>query len=141
MFTPEIAARMYGLPPLIDYGSGRGRGVLVASGSGIMMAVMDSVPSLRWCVDVDAAYLRKPRLVEFVDLCLGIDSYVALAGWFSISDPSAFVDVATKTSAIVYARGNVAELEGQPQTMGALIAACNAASGTNSPSLPLTAAG
>ena len=38
---------------LIDYGRDTG-GLLISSGCGTMMAVMDHAPALRFCLDIDA---------------------------------------------------------------------------------------
>lgn len=86
MFTLEQASRLYGVP-LIDYERPTARGLLVSSGSGIMMSVMDKVPTLRWCVDVD---LLGPgaRLADFLVMADALVERIAVCGWFSLTDPT-----------------------------------------------------
>lgn len=86
MFTIEQASRLYGVP-LIDYSRPTARGLLVSSGSGIMMSVMDKVPSLRWCVDVDSLSPRA-RLADFLVMADALVGRIAVCGWFSITDPA-----------------------------------------------------
>lgn len=86
MFTLEQASRLYGVP-LIDYERPTARGLLVSSGSGIMMSVMDKVPSLRWCVDVDGLG-RRARLADFLVIADAVVERIAVCGWFSITDPA-----------------------------------------------------
>ena len=38
--------------PLIDY-CREGDGLLVSSGCGVMLAVMDNARTIRWCLDID----------------------------------------------------------------------------------------
>lgn len=79
-----------------DYGGARGAGLLVSSGSGSMLAIMDHVPALRWCLDIDHLP-REGRLAGLL-ACAGhlticpLSPFrpfgpVAFAGWFSITDP------------------------------------------------------
>lgn len=84
MFTVAQAARLYGID-LIDY-ERPSRGLLVSSGAGIMMGVMDEARTLRWCVDVDSL---KPtaRLDQFLVMAERLCDPVAICGWFSITDP------------------------------------------------------
>jgi len=84
MFTIEQAARMYSIP-LIDYH--RGSGVLIGSGAGTMMAVMDQALELRWCVDVDS-FDKRSRLADFLLMAERVVSPIVVAGWFSITDPA-----------------------------------------------------
>lgn len=74
----------YGVP-LIDWNRG-GRGVLVSSGSGIMLAVMDAVPTLRWAIDIDSIR-GDSQLVPWLT-CVAHVAPVAVVGWFSITSPT-----------------------------------------------------
>lgn len=64
-----------------------GDAILISSGCGIMMAVMDEVPRIKWCVDIDRTGCDA-RLRDFIQwahyfLCMP----VFIVGWFSITDP------------------------------------------------------
>src|SRR5437763_15091234 len=74
--------------PLIDYGR-PSYGLLVGSGAGTMMAIMDASHRFRFAVDLDECRGREHKLCAFIralDRNSLID-FVALAGWFSITDP------------------------------------------------------
>ena len=77
---------------LIDFGAHRGGGLLLASGAGIMMAVMDAAPELRWALDVDTmreSMHRIPTLVVALDR--NSDArFIAFVGWFSLDSPAPF---------------------------------------------------
>ena len=91
--TPERVASYFGVE-LIDHGADRGRGVLLASGAGLMMATMDACPPLRWCADLDRirhATHRIPMLAVALDNHRDVHA-IALAGWFSLDDPLPFYD-------------------------------------------------
>ena len=82
------AARLYAVP-LIDYEREDAYGVLVSSGCGIMMAVMDASPCLRWCVDADR--LRgnpRARIADFLYCASLTADPVVVCGWFSYTDPT-----------------------------------------------------
>lgn len=80
----ELCARLTGVP-LIDYGRPT-EGVLVGSGSGLMMALMDVCPNFRWCTEFDNA--QNANWIDFIE---GVSRHVlvVVAGWFSITDPRA----------------------------------------------------
>lgn len=108
MLTLEQASRLYGVP-LTDYGERRGQGLLVSSGSGLMMAVMDACPAFRWCVDLDTLRSRQDtRIGDFLQMAERLTEPIAICGWFSISNPAPLKAAAAgmTTSPIVYA-GNV----------------------------------
>jgi hypothetical protein len=72
---------------LHDYGGHRGAGLLVSSGAGSMMAIMDHAPSLRWCLDIDHLP-REGRLAGLLACAAHLpEVLVAFAGWFSITNP------------------------------------------------------
>jgi len=83
--TLPQAARLYGAP-VIDY-ERESRGLLVSSGAGIMMAVMDEVPTLRWCVDIDRMPSHE-RLPDFLLMAERVCEPLAVCGWFSLTDPT-----------------------------------------------------
>jgi hypothetical protein len=74
--------------PLIDYGRPT-YGLLIGSGAGTMMAIMDASIRFRFALDLDDCRGREHKLFAFIralDRNWLID-LVALAGWFSITDP------------------------------------------------------
>ena len=73
--------------PLADYGAHRGDWLLLSSGCGIMMAVMDADQRFRWCVDVDGLKDRS-RFARWAGWSQRLVAGVAVVGWFSITDPS-----------------------------------------------------
>jgi hypothetical protein len=103
MFTLDQASRLYGVP-LIDYERPNARGLLVSSGSGIMLSVMDKVPSLRWCVDIDGLS-ASARLGDFMLMADMLVARIAVCGWFSLTDPTPLRDAvrALPRKPIVYA--------------------------------------
>jgi len=82
----EILAKLCGVP-LTDY-ERDAEGVLVASGSGLMMSVMDHAPSIRWCVEYDERVCRGARWVEFIPALCEVAPIVVVAGWFTVTDPT-----------------------------------------------------
>ena len=73
---------------LHDY-SRTGDAVLIASGSGLMMAIMDAVPRFRYCIDVDNyrhITSRVPELISAIDLNCN-QTLLGIAGWFSVDAP------------------------------------------------------
>lgn len=87
--TVDQWAKMYRIP-LVHYGSLGRRGVLLGSGAGLMMGIMDTLPA-RWCLDLDVLGQNPAesiiyRIEQFVIGAHAVEG-VALAGWFSISNP------------------------------------------------------
>lgn len=79
--------------PLIDYRRAS-YGLLIGSGAGSMMAIMDASPRFRFAIDIDQCRGREDRLADWLralDRNALVD-LVALAGWFSISDPILIAD-------------------------------------------------
>jgi hypothetical protein len=83
------------LVPVIDY-ERDGGGLLIAVGSGLMLAVMDLVPTLRWCVDVgggrsfvlhEGLLMERNLLHEWLVWMNREVDHVAVAAWFSVTDP------------------------------------------------------
>lgn len=91
-FTLEQASRLYDMPLCVYDGEDR-HGVLLASGCGLAMAIMDAVP-LRAFVDIDAARPGSSadhfiyRLQSFADVVLS-SQILCMAGWYSITLPKA----------------------------------------------------
>lgn len=80
----EMASRFYDVP-LVDYGSERLGGVLLCSGAGLMMAIMDATP-VRWCVETDTLR-NSSHLDDFMVLVAHSSPPLVVAGWFSLSSP------------------------------------------------------
>jgi hypothetical protein len=93
MLTFDRIARGYGVADLIDYYANaadpnayeRGNGLLVASGSGSMMGIMDMCPEFRWCFDIDAN--KGARLGGLLSWASRFCRPIGIAGWFSITNP------------------------------------------------------
>lgn len=131
MFTVEQAARFYRVP-LVDYGAhdaGRGRGVLLSSGCGIGMAVMDQLPELRWFCDLDAVHESDgARAVDFAILAHRAASVLALCGWFSLHSPDVFRAILQACPKALAYGGNVDLGHG---TLGQFLAAVRARGAKN----------
>lgn len=104
-------AKAYGVEQLVDYG--RGTGLLLASGSGTMMAIMDLCPQFRWCLDIDVN--QRARLGGLLAWASRLCSPICIAGWFSITSPAglqtaiaeAIEETQGKFRAVVYAAPDV----------------------------------
>jgi hypothetical protein len=70
---------------LIDY-ERPSSGLLVTSGSGILLAVMDVCPVYRWCFDQDELDAGVD-LAGFLTWADRFCSPVGMAGWFNVTDP------------------------------------------------------
>lgn len=121
-WTVQLASRMYlrGMmrdDALVDMCEGETQpdrwGVLLGSGCGLMMAVLDHVP-FRYCLDIDELKLgrdarRIERFSSFVQMAnVAPDGGIALAGWFSITPIDAVQDAFSFVPGeqpVVYARG------------------------------------
>lgn len=79
--------------------------MLLSSGSGIMMAVMDVAPEFRWCADVD----ERGHPLDFAILINRDVVALGVLGWFSISNPDQFQKIAAATLAcqVIAYGGNV----------------------------------
>lgn len=84
-FSVAQASSLYRVP-VIDYERIDASGLLVASGSGIMMAVMDAAPSMRWCVDFDSLPVDS-NLSSFLLLAERVADPIGICGWFTITHP------------------------------------------------------
>lgn len=103
MISVEELARAYRVP-LLDYGQDRGGALLVSSGCGIMMAAMDQSRHLRWCLDID----RLDQTTDLVSFAVAAQRQltdVAMCGWFSLTDPRLFRELAgvLERAPVVYA--------------------------------------
>jgi hypothetical protein len=92
-FTIEKFSRFYRIP-VVDYAAdptwpyGREDDwLLVASGCGIMMSIMDAEPRFRWCVDIDSIRHPCAKLDQWLIGMEMLVSRVCVAGWFSITNP------------------------------------------------------
>lgn len=75
----------------IRYDRAEDGGILVASGCGIGMGLMDCIPALTWFVDVDA-YRQKTIDWECISVIASLSgpAFFLLAGWFSLDKPQIF---------------------------------------------------
>jgi len=100
----KLAAAIFGIP-LADYRRSGG-GVLIGSGAGITMAIMDASARFRFALDMDECRGRDDALCSWIralDRNRLVD-LIALAGWFSISDPKKIAGAlnSISTPAIAY---------------------------------------
>jgi hypothetical protein len=84
-FYREATNRRYGIT-CIDWGFHRGNWLLVAAGTGIMMAVMDQEPRFRYSIDTDLL-LRTPAADRFAAWLMMYERFVVAricaVGWYS----------------------------------------------------------
>lgn len=106
--NPVWLAQYFGFD-LIDY-KRIGDGVLIASGCGIMMSIMDAVPRYRYCIDVDSfrsIQSRLPQMLSALDKNCQL-KLIGIAGWFSLDKPDALQQGQTritKAQCITYSGG------------------------------------
>jgi hypothetical protein len=127
LLTLEQGSRLYAIP-LTDYGADRGRGLLVSSGCGMMMAAMDCAPRLRWCVDIDTVRDPRARLADFLLVAERVAEPLAVCGWFSISDPEPLrrAVLALERAAVVYTGNIVLGVPGEVRSFTAFVEALQA---------------
>lgn len=106
--TPTALAQYFGFE-LHDY-KRAGDSLLIASGSGLMMALMDSVPRFRWCIDIDShrdIAHRVPTFMSALDLNCQFKA-IGVAGWFSVDTPHTLrqgITKVTRAHCIAYSGG------------------------------------
>ena len=124
----EIEIAKYFGFDLIDYDR-QGDSLLISSGAGVMMAIMDAVPRFKYCIDIDSyrhITNRVPQLISALDLnCnLGI---IGIAGWFSIDEPKALqegINKIKRTKCISYS-GNYKVFNNESPTLEIFITNAN----------------
>lgn len=117
--TIQKIERGFGIE-FVDY-EREGEGVLITSGAGIGMAMMDTLPWLRYMIDLDS-YRFKMIDWEAVAVLLSVHKpkAIVMVGWFTIDRPrafEAFIKGVIDTPLFVY-RG------GESQTLGEFISCC-----------------
>lgn len=85
----DYIGRVHGGIELIEYPGRRSeRSVLVCAGTGLMLALMDECPQLRWCIDVDGL---TPAQLEGLPAWLrcihNVTDLIVIAGWYSSTNP------------------------------------------------------
>jgi hypothetical protein len=107
-----------------------GDAVLIASGSGLMMTVMDAVPRFSYCIDVDNyrhITNRVPQLVSALDLNCNL-ALIGIAGWFSVDAPDqlcAGINKIRQTNCVSYS-GGYRVFPNECMTLNQFIEQCNA---------------
>lgn len=104
--------------------------LLIASGSGLMLALMDACPRFRWCLDIDTRRelgRRVPELLVAFDRNCGFD-LIAIAGWFSIDAPSSLREgmARIKATPCIGYSGGAGALPGELPTLATFINAARA---------------
>lgn len=87
-------ARAYDIGPFWDYDR-PGSGLLLANGTGTMLAAMDEIPGLRWCVDLTGLRVGPAldRWLEFAAVCRGVCSFVCASLVCFADKPEPLVDL------------------------------------------------
>lgn len=106
--TPAQLGRAYDTPPVIDYGPHRGPGLLLATGAGLMLAVMDQLTTCRWAVDLGGGRGHRADLGSWAEAVDDVVPLVVAATWFTVTDPDQFTTRVlsrfAETKVITYAR-------------------------------------
>ncbi|GAA0976002.1 hypothetical protein Q7689_00685 [Nocardiopsis tropica] len=85
---PVRAARLYGLPHVIDYGPDRaGDGLLITTGAGLLLADMDELPTLRWAVDIGASRGHL-HAADWAAVAARTVTHTVAHLWMAITDPA-----------------------------------------------------
>lgn len=127
-FNIGAAARGYGVE-LIDYGRDyagpgahgyRGGGLLVHNGTGLALAVMDSVAELRWVLDLSGLKAPVPgKLRWFLDCASQMSTLTVVALVFFGDEPDAARDLLHHLSGPVVEMGNAdVGLAGRAERVG-----------------------
>ena len=112
---------------LIDY-KRQGDSVLIASGAGIMMAIMDSVPRFKYSIDIDSFRHLNDRVPEFMcalDLNCNIE-VLGIAGWFTVDKPTALqqgINKIKRTKIVSYS-GNYGVFPNESESLDIFIKNC-----------------
>jgi len=89
---PVLRVNEYFGVEFIDY-EREGRGILISSGCGIGMALMDVLSDCRYFVDTDRYRHRSIDWSAVAAILALSDSYLVLAGWFSFDKAQIFDDI------------------------------------------------
>lgn len=105
----------YDIDP-IDYRRG-GRSLLIGSGSGLSMGLMDAVTDFNFLLDVDN-YRNRQHVIDWETIGVLLDhigfKLIAMAGWFTIDSPDVFKKLQKgikKTPVLLYEGGKETSLE------------------------------
>ena len=82
--NPETLGKIYNVG-IIDY-KREGHGILMAIGSGFMMAVMDMCPKLRYCTDL-SNFRNWDGFQKWLVCMNWLADFIVVAAWYSISKP------------------------------------------------------
>lgn len=81
----ELLSKIYGIP-IIDYGENRGDGVLICTGSGYMMSIMDINKTIRYCVETKDI-VNNPNAKYWIMELQSTTPFIIFAGWLSVTKP------------------------------------------------------
>jgi len=73
--------------PVIDYERTGESSLLISSGSGIMLSLMDELPHLRYCVDIDEIINPEHRLADWMQWMGRLADQILIVGWFGLGNP------------------------------------------------------
>ena len=117
-------ARAYAGLQVYDY-ERPGSGMLFCIGSGLMMATMDMIPSLKYCCDL-SGHRNWEGLRNFMGWLPRFTEYTAVAAWFSITPPEGLkyaLEMHSETGLFVYS--NVKLVENQIDSLNELALTIN----------------
>jgi hypothetical protein len=93
--NPVRLAHAYGVPYVVAYGPRAGRGLLVTTGAGMLMADMDSLPYCRWAVDLGAGR-NHPHAGDWVEACAYVTTHLVAHVWMSLTSPTWMTEVLSR---------------------------------------------
>lgn len=87
----ELVSKIYKIP-IIDYGESRGEGVLICTGSGLMMSIMDINKSIRYCIETKDLIniINAKYWIMELQSCT---PFIIFAGWLSVTKPESIIDL------------------------------------------------
>jgi hypothetical protein len=83
----DYLGRRYGIE-VIEFPNRPDRSIAICAGTGLMLSLMDAVPRLRWCIDVDG--LNREQLAAMTPwlTCIGnVTDLIVVAGWYCSTNP------------------------------------------------------
>lgn len=83
-------AKAFGIE-IYEKDNSQGKGIVLAIGSGLMMATMDELKTSRYAIEMNKANIQNPYFQDFLALASVWSDYVCIHAWFSITKPEGVV--------------------------------------------------
>lgn len=83
--TPTSIAAAYGLKTCLDFG--RGDGLVLTTGAGLMLALMDQIPNARWCVDIGPDRGTQ-KVIDWATFTGRLVRFTVAHLWMSLTGPA-----------------------------------------------------